>query len=99
MCAFTRTVMCMKAHDLLTASGARLRLKTEAFDRLAREALGADASDSKIAAHLGVDKSSLSQFRNGHRYASLRFAERTCAAFNAVADDLFEVVQVREGAA
>lgn len=76
----------------------RVRLRTDIFDREAREAFHVE-TDSAVADRLGVHFTVLSMYRTGNRYCGAGFIA-TCQAElpHLTFEQLFEVVEVEEAA-
>jgi predicted transcriptional regulator len=70
-----------------------LRLRTSAFDAVAREHFGANTTDTQVARALGVDKTVLSQYRRDRRQPPTSFITTVLTMF-AIDDinQLFEYV-------
>ena len=84
------TVVCVTAK---TPEAPRLRLRTSAFDAVAREHFGVNATDAQVAKALGVDKTVLSQYRNDRRQPPTAFITTVLNRFAIDdIDQLFEYV-------
>jgi transcriptional regulator with XRE-family HTH domain len=82
------------------ATAHRLRLRKEQFDQAADRAFGDQATDGEVAERLGLDPSSLSLYRNGHRQPPRTLITKLLATFPDLEfEDLFEVVPETERAA
>lgn len=80
----------MKANE---ATAHSLRLRKEQFDKAADHAFGAAATDGEVAERLGLDPSSLSLYRNGHRQPPRTLITKLLATFPDLKfEDLFETV-------